>query len=100
MVVAQEPPPSRYYARNINWKKIVSEVKALNGEFANIGEFSPGIAGHIRRGGYAHFLPDGFDGDRKTYMDSHYEVTARSVGQRPQRVQIFVRWKGDDGDRA
>jgi hypothetical protein len=48
----------------------------------------------MRKGGYREFLPDGFDGDAKAYMRKHYEITARSVSRNPDRVDIYVKWKG------
>lgn len=93
-VKREDPRPSKLHVRGIDWKPIVLEVKALNGEYGNIGTFSPGTAQYLRKGGYREFLPEGFDGDPKAYMSEHYDITARSVSRNPDRVDIYVRWKG------
>lgn len=93
-VKREDPRPSRMHQRGIDWKPIVEEVKALGGEYGNVGTFSPGTAQYLRKGGYKEFLPDGYDGDPKAYMAEHYTITARSVGRNPDRVDIYIKWHG------
>ena len=93
-VKREDPRPSRLHVRGINWKPIVAQIKELDGDFGNVGTFSPGTAQYLRKGGYKEFLPDGYTGDPHEYMKEHYQVTARSVSRAPDRVDIFVRWRG------
>ena len=60
-----------------------------------VGNFSPGVATHIRRGLYKAFLGGwvGSEGDVTAYMQRHWEITTRKtdVGS---RNDIYIRWIG------
>lgn len=87
------PPTSGTESREF-WTQTVKELKEHPGEFGNIGTFSPGVAGFIRRGDYAYFLPARPVADAATYMRKHWAVTARKVSSDPHRSAIYVMWTG------
>lgn len=54
-----------------------------------VGNFSVGVANHIRKGHYPAFLPSSLDGDREAYMNVYWEVTTRKTDD--GRNDIYVR---------
>lgn len=89
-----DPPKEIRGRRGERWVEIVSTLKQHKGEWALVGNFSPGIATHIRRGQYKAFL----DGDllpqeAKIYMALHWEITTRKTDN-GSRNDIYVRWLG------
>lgn len=91
MVHVEEPPPSRQHHSDIPWTEIVATINEAAGRFHLIGEFSPGVATHIRQGRYKAFIPDGTD-DPQAYMAREYEVTTRNVpGEGRQRIMLYIR---------
>jgi hypothetical protein len=90
-IVKQDPPESRQYRKGVDWEEVVKTLKATPNQFFLIGEFSPGIAGHIRGGKYKPFLPAG-ETDPKGYMKRHYEVTARTHKTGASRIDLYLKW--------
>lgn len=88
------PPTSASEAREF-WTQTVRELKEKPNEYGNIGEFSPAIAGFIRRGDYSYFLPATAVGDVEAYMRKHWMVTARKTSDKPRRSAVYVMWLGD-----
>ena len=89
-VVQRDPLPKRRGPRTSKWPNIVTELHEIAPEWGFIGEFSPGVATQIKNGLYPAFIPTGFTGDRKKYMDDHYEVTITTItGTR--RCELFIR---------
>lgn len=89
MVSIEDPPPSKQ--RDFPWPEIVATINKAKGKFHLIGEFSPGVATHIRQGRYKAFIPDGTD-DPQAYMGREYEVTTRNVpGDGGKRVVLYIR---------
>ena len=70
MVTKEAPPPSSSPKQNINWTVAVAEMKKSKNEWHLLGEFSPGIASHMRKGNYKAFLPAG-EANPQAYMDKH-----------------------------
>jgi hypothetical protein len=93
ITVGPPPPDGRYGAKDEKWIEVVRIVNEKPGTWALAGEFSPGIAGQIRNGDYPAFIPEGYDGDTKAYMEAHYEITTRKApnadGRR--RSALYVR---------
>jgi hypothetical protein len=88
-----DPPEARQYDSKEKWKEIVKSLKERRGEWALVGNYSIGVAAHIRNGKYPAFLPKGTDGDlRRSYMDFHWEVTVR--GSENGRNDVYIRWLG------
>jgi hypothetical protein len=90
-----EPPPSKKGAMSAGWIDKVARMKAQQGEWANVGNYSPGVATHLRRGKYPAFL-EGFAGDDEeieSYMAAHWEITTRKTDE-GHRNDVYIRWVG------
>jgi hypothetical protein len=86
------PPKEMRGERSKRWVEIVATLRANVSEWGMVGNFSPGIATHIRRGSYPAFLPDDLSIDKQVYMSQHWEVTTRKNGE--SRQDVYVRWLG------
>lgn len=86
------PPPEKKGQRSQKWRDIVAALKSNKGEWALVGNFSPGVATHIRRGKYPAFL-DGCDTPVDLWMQSHWEVTTRKTDN-GKRNDVYIRWLG------
>ena len=84
------PPPTHHGRRSHKWDDIVKQLKDKPGEFALVGNYSPGVPVHIRSGKYSAFMPKDFQGDPKQYMKDHWEVTTRV--SETNRLDVYVRW--------
>ena len=90
-----EPPPSKKGAMSDRWIEIVAELKTKQGQWANVGNYSPGVATHLRRGKYPAFL-EGFAGDDEEitrHMSDHWEITTRKTDE-GHRNDVYIRWVG------
>lgn len=95
-----EPPPSKKGAMSDLWIEKVAKLKTKQGEppefkWANVGNYSPGVATHLRRGKYPAFL-EGFAGDDeeiRRYMSDHWEITTRKTNE-GHRNDVYIRWVG------
>jgi len=59
-----------------------------------VGEYSPCVATHIRRGTYKQFLPEDLQGiSPEVYMSLHWEVTTRKTGD-GRKNAVYIRWIG------
>ena len=90
-----DPPLEARGERSKRWKEIVATLKENKGEWAMVGNFSPGVATHIRRGLYKAFLEGwvGSEGDVAAYMQRNWEVTTRKT-ETGSRNDIYIRWIG------
>ena len=86
------PPKEIRGERSKRWVEIVDTLRANANEWGLVGNYSPGIATHIRRGSYPAFLPDDLSMDKQVYMSQHWEVTTRKNGA--GRQDVYVRWLG------
>lgn len=86
------PPPEKKGQRSQKWREIVDALKEKRGEWALVGNFSPGVATHIRRGKYPAFL-DGCDRSPDLWMQAHWEVTTRKTDN-GKRNDVYIRWIG------
>lgn len=86
------PPPQQSRQRSERWTNIVTELKNNQGEWAKVGNFSPGVATHIRRGKYPAFL-DGCDIEPEVWMNTHWEITTRKTDN-GNRNDVYIRWLG------
>ena len=90
-----DPPKEVRGERSKRWQEIIATLKENTGEWANVGNFSPGVATHIRRGQYKAFL-EGWEGDEHqvtAYMQRHWEITTRKTNE-GSRNDIYIRWLG------
>lgn len=90
-----DPPPEARGERTKRWEEIVAMLRAHRGEWALVGNFSPGIATAIRRGKYKAFLDENQNDETKAqlYMKQHWEVTTRKTDD-GKRNDVYVRWLG------
>jgi hypothetical protein len=87
-------PESKLHRPSQFWVDVVREVKANAGKWANVGDFSPGVASQIRAGHYPAFIPPGVE-DKKEYMDKHWSVSTRSNGLPNRRCNVYVMWNDE-----
>jgi len=87
----QQPPPTKKFTKIVDWATVVAACTVEPGEWFLVGEFSEGLASHLRVGRYKHFYPEGTK-DPAAYMKKRWEFTARKVeGSDPPRVDLYVR---------
>ena len=87
-------PPEAKGQRSERWREIAKTLKENRGQWALVGNFSPGVATHIRRGQYKAFLPsDATSETPEVYMKQHWEVTTRKTDD-GNRNDIYIRWLG------
>lgn len=96
MEFVESIPKTVTKARSEEWIERVRIMKENPGKMANVGEYSPAVATHIRSGMYRAFLPDDMTDvvDRSDYMDEHWEVHTRSLNGSRKKVNIFISWLG------
>ena len=87
-----DPPAQQARQRSERWNNIVTELKASPMQWAKVGNFSPGVATHIRRGKYPAFL-DGCDTTPEVWMQQHWEITTRKTDN-GNRNDVYIRWIG------
>lgn len=100
-----DPAPVQRW-EGTDWDGVVEKLQARPDEYGHVGQFSTGIASHIRAGRYKAFLPEALhDADpdeKRTYMRQHWEVTTRVVKPKRKRDEepiynrcdVFVKWLG------
>lgn len=91
-----EPPPEKKGQRSERWSSIVARLKENPNEWALVGNFSPGVATHIRRGKYPAFLPEtrfASDFAVNAYMKSNWDITTRKTDN-GKRNDVYIRWIG------
>lgn len=91
------PPPPKQSGPRDKWITIINELKTNPGQFALIGNFSPGVPAQIRAGRYpGFFLDSDIDMDnplaRRDYMAQHWEVVTRTSTK--DRLDMWIRWLG------
>lgn len=87
------PPPEKKGQRSERWREIIVKLKENKGEWALVGNFSPGVATHIRRGKYPAFLEGSANMDPNVFMSQHWEITTRKTDE-GKRNNIYIRWLG------
>ena len=90
-----DPPARKKGRRSEKWNEIVRTLKENQGQWALVGNYSPGVATHIRRGEYPAFV-DGVQGDetqRSLHMARHWEVTTRKTHD-GKRNDVYIRYIG------
>jgi hypothetical protein len=90
-------PPESKRKPSTDW---VSKVALLQSEypdqFGMVGNYSVGVATHIRQGDYPAFLPERLRGaepvEKEQYVKEHWEVTTRRTAD--GRNDVYVKWIG------
>ena len=93
------PPPEKRRQRSPKWVDRIAAMKSNPGQWALVGEYSPGLATHLRQGKYPSFIPDGVadsDEARRRYMSDHWEITTRKKND-GKRCDLWIRWVGGNG---
>jgi hypothetical protein len=86
-----EPPLMKHQKSRKHWTEIVQQLRDNPGKWALVGNYSPGVATHIRRGKYPAFLEThGTLEENLAYMTKHWDVTTRKTGE--GRNDVFIRW--------
>lgn len=89
-----DPPAEARGERSKRWREIVAQLKEHRGEWALVGNFSPGVATHIRRGKYPAFLEGcSATDDPGAFMSMHWEITTRKTDS-GNRNDVYIRWIG------
>lgn len=89
-----DPPAPKTRPKSKHWPEVVDALKKNPGQWGLAGNYSIGVATHVRNGRYVAFFPDG-ETDRKGYMESNWEVTTRNTSD--GRNDLYIRWVGSDG---
>lgn len=87
-----DPPAETRGERSAHWIGVVEQLKANPGQWALVGNYSPGVATQIRRGKYRAFVPQDVDAP-EVYMSHNWEVTTRKTDN-GNRNNVFIRWVG------
>lgn len=90
-------PPESKRKPSADWRKKVAILKDEHpDEFGLVGNYSVGVATHIRQGDYPAFLPDSLRGsdpeERERYVSEHWTVTTRRTAD--GRNDVYVKWVG------
>lgn len=86
-----EPPPEERGQRSKRWEEIAATLRENPGQWAKVGNFSPGIATAIRRGQYKAFLDPSDPSPADVYMKQHWEVTTRKT-EGGSRNDVYIRY--------
>lgn len=86
-------PPNQRWDNVTDWEKNVATLKGMKNTWGYCGEYSAGVAAHIRAGRYKQFHPHGDDLEAaKSYMRQHWEVTVRKADS--GLYELYIRWLG------
>lgn len=94
MLEFKEPPKSGRDARSDKWKDIAFYLKAEPGEWAYVGEYSPGVPAQIRRGEYPAFIDPSSSLPPRTQMELFWDVTTRKADRVGRRCDLYIRYIG------
>lgn len=88
-------PPESKRKPSTDWLKKVKTLQTeYPGEYGLVGNYSVGVATHIRQGDYPAFLPESLRGadqdEREQYVRSHWDVTTRRTPD--GRNDVYIAW--------
>lgn len=84
-------PPERKRRRSEHWTNVVKTLRENPNEWANVGNYSPGVATHIKNGKYVAFLESADGIEPLVWMKQHWEIRT-SKTDNARRADIFIRW--------
>lgn len=92
-------PPESKRKPSTDWVKRVTMLQnQYPGEYGLVGNYSVGVATHIRQGDYPAFLPEHVRGreadEKKKYVSAHWDVTTRRTPD--GRNDVYIAWIGRD----
>lgn len=86
-----DPPQSNRSVKH--WVEVVHQLKTeYPGQFGMVGNYSVGVASHIRKGKYPAFVPAHVT-DKQTYVKENWQVVTRRTPD--GRNDVYVKWIGD-----
>lgn len=87
-----DPPESKRKPSD-HWVNVVRKLKTeYPGEYGMVGNYSVGVATHIRDGDYPAFLPAAPVDDKRSYVRTHWDVTTRRTPD--GRNDVYIKWIG------
>lgn len=87
-----DPPESKKKGPSKYWAEVADRLKTeYPGEYGMVGNYSIGVATHIRKGEYPAFVKPGVS-DRQGYVERHWDVTTRRTPD--GRNDVYVKWIG------
>jgi hypothetical protein len=88
-------PPAQRWEGQVDWNEVVATLKEAKNEWGYVGNYSSGIASHIRSGRYKQFHPHADDQEAgKAYVARHWEVTVRKADDDSGLYELYIRWLG------
>jgi hypothetical protein len=88
----EAPPPTHVVKNKVDWGEIIARLKAAPGEWYNVGDFSPAMAYHLRKGVNKAFLDPADTAPAEVQMNLHWEFTSRK-GPSGQSA-LYIRYLG------
>lgn len=89
-----DPPESKRKPSD-HWVNVVRKLQnEYPGQYGMVGNYSVGVATHIRDGDYPAFLPASPVEDKRAYVRSHWDVTTRRTPD--GRNDVYIKWIGGD----
>lgn len=86
-------PPAQRWEGQVDWPTNVATLKGMKNQWGYCGDFSSGVAAHMRAGRYKQFHPHGDDVEAaRVYMKRHWEVTVRKTES--GLYELYIRWLG------
>ncbi len=87
-----EPPESKKRGPSTHWTDVATRLKdEYPGQYGLVGNYSVGVATHIRNGHYPAFVKPGTI-DKKAYVERHWDVTTRRTSD--GRNDVYIKWVG------
>lgn len=91
----REPPISDMEQRTTKWRNIVAELRGNPGEWAFVGNYSPGVPAQIRAGMYPAFINDDDIRSADVQLANDWEVTSRGSDDERRRCDVYIRYIGE-----
>ena len=92
MIEFVEPPKNGLEKRLEKWETIVGELRSHRGEWAFVGNYSPGVPAQIRNGLYPAFVNEDDLRPLDLQMRQDWEVTTRKTSE--GRLDMYIRYIG------
>ena len=96
MVDFIDPPEKKSKESSEHWRNVVRQLRDNPGTWGFVGNYSIGVATHIRKGRYPAFL-SGTHEDRQVDVLSNFEITTRTTED--GRNDIYIRYVGVNGPK-
>lgn len=84
-------PPTKSKANRKHWANVSQALRDNPGKWGLVGNYSVGVANHIRNGRYVAFIPPGITSGKKEYVTDHWAVTVS--GTDDGRDDVYIMWR-------